>query len=82
MITSLHNLGRLQHAFFAQTGPYQQGARLTSLELQTLEIPCTMVLDTAIAALFQGKQGHQIHAFIAGADRFVFPKLFFVSSTS
>jgi hypothetical protein len=30
-----------------------------------------MVLDTAIAALLQGKEGHEIHAFIAGADRYV-----------
>jgi hypothetical protein len=69
LITTLHRMGRLEHAFFAQTVPYQQGARLTALELQTLEIPSTMVPDTAIAALIQGKAGYKIHGFIAGADR-------------
>ena len=38
LMTSLHLLGRLEHAFFAQTAPYQQGARLTSLELQSLNM--------------------------------------------
>lgn len=72
MITALFEMGRLSHAFFAQTGPYQQGARLTSLELQSLNIPCTMVPDTAMAALLQGKSGQRVHAFIAGADRYAF----------
>lgn len=69
MITSLHLMGRLEHAYYAQTGPYQQGARLTSLELHNLGIPATMCLDTAVAALLAGKHGRKIHAFIAGADR-------------
>jgi methylthioribose-1-phosphate isomerase len=69
LITSLHRMGQLEHAYFAQTVPYQQGARLTSLELQSLKIPCTMVPDTAVAALLQGKAGRPIHGFIAGADR-------------
>lgn len=68
VITSLHKLGRLEHAYFAQTGPYQQGARLTSLELASLGIENTMVPDTAIGALIAEKR---IHLFVAGADRFV-----------
>ena len=69
MVTSLHLLGRLEHAYYAQTGPYQQGARLTSLELHTLGIPATMCLDTAVASLLSGANGRRVHAFIAGADR-------------
>merc|ERR1711939_311300 len=66
VITSLHKMGRLAHAFFAQTGPYQQGARLTALELASLKIPSTMVCDTAIGALLAEKD---VHLFVAGADR-------------
>lgn len=61
---------RLSHAFYAQTGPYQQGARLTSLELQSQDIPCTMVCDTMMASLLAGNShGRPIHAFVLGADR-------------
>lgn len=61
---------RLAHAFYAQTGPYQQGARLTSLELQSQGIPSTMVIDTAMASLLSGNSHNRhIHAFILGADR-------------
>ncbi|GAA6005748.1 hypothetical protein JCM11491_003994 [Sporobolomyces phaffii] len=66
VITALHDAGRLEHAYFAQTGPYQQGARLTSVELASLGAPNTMVCDTAIGALFAEKR---IHLFVAGADR-------------
>ena len=59
---------RLEHAYFAQTGPYQQGARLTSLELAYLGVPNTMVCDTAIGALIAEKR---LHLFVAGADRSV-----------
>jgi methylthioribose-1-phosphate isomerase len=61
---------RLSHAFYAQTGPYQQGARLTSLELQSQGIPSTMIPDTAMASLLAGNShGRPVHAFILGADR-------------
>lgn len=66
VITSLHKKGRLAHAYFAQTGPYQQGARLTSMELASLGVPNTMVCDTAIGALIAEKR---LHLFVAGADR-------------
>ncbi|GAA5991905.1 hypothetical protein JCM11641_003016 [Rhodosporidiobolus odoratus] len=66
VITSLHQQGRLAHAYFAQTGPYQQGARLTSVELASLGCPNTMVCDTAIGALLAEKK---VHLFVAGADR-------------
>lgn len=66
VITSLHHMGRLSHAYYAQTGPYQQGARLTSMELASLGIENTMVCDTAIGALIAEKR---VHLFVAGADR-------------
>ncbi|KDE07692.1 hypothetical protein MVLG_02151 [Microbotryum lychnidis-dioicae p1A1 Lamole] len=66
VIASLAAKRRLLHAYFAQTGPYQQGARLTSLELASLGVKNTMVCDTAIGALIAEKR---IHLFVAGADR-------------
>ncbi|POY75648.1 hypothetical protein BMF94_1270 [Rhodotorula taiwanensis] len=66
VIASLHTQGRLLHAYFAQTGPYQQGARLTAVELASLGAPHTMVCDTAIGALMAEKR---VHLFVAGADR-------------
>ncbi|KAL7339656.1 hypothetical protein BJY59DRAFT_720778 [Rhodotorula toruloides] len=66
VITSLHKQNRLEHAYFAQTGPYQQGARLTAVELASLGAPNTMVCDTAIGALLGEKR---VHLFVAGADR-------------
>ncbi|TNY20809.1 hypothetical protein DMC30DRAFT_351681, partial [Rhodotorula diobovata] len=66
VITSLHLQGRLEHAYFAQTGPYQQGARLTAVEMASLGAPNTMICDTAIGALLGEKK---VHLFVAGADR-------------
>lgn len=66
IITSLHELGRLEHTYFMQTTPYLQGARLTSLELQSLNIPSSMVCDSAVGWLVRSGR---IRAFIAGADR-------------
>lgn len=69
VITAMHELGRLEHAYYMQTGPYMQGARLTSLELQTLGIPSTMVCDTAAGWLINTGR---VDAFVAGADRYVY----------
>ncbi|KAA1095452.1 S-methyl-5-thioribose-1-phosphate isomerase [Puccinia graminis f. sp. tritici] len=66
IITALHELDRLEHTYFMQTTPYLQGARLTSLELQALSIPCSMVCDSAVGWLIQSGK---VDAFIAGADR-------------
>ncbi|GAA5931586.1 hypothetical protein JCM3775_006895 [Rhodotorula graminis] len=66
VITSLHLQCRLEHAYFAQTGPYQQGARLTAVEMASLGAPNTMICDTAIGALLGEKK---VHLFVAGADR-------------
>ncbi|MBW0480746.1 hypothetical protein O181_020461 [Austropuccinia psidii MF-1] len=66
IITALHELDRLEHVYYMQTTPYLQGARLTSLELQLLNISSTMVCDSATAWLINSGK---IDAFIAGADR-------------
>jgi methylthioribose-1-phosphate isomerase len=66
IITALHELDRLEHTYFMQTTPYLQGARLTSLELQALSIPSSMVCDSAVGWLIQSGK---VDAFIAGADR-------------
>ncbi|KAH9459197.1 hypothetical protein Pst134EA_019347 [Puccinia striiformis f. sp. tritici] len=66
VITALHEMNRLEHTYFMQTTPYLQGARLTSLELQTLSIPSTMVCDSAVGWLINSGK---VDAFIAGADR-------------
>ncbi|EIW82764.1 eukaryotic translation initiation factor 2B [Coniophora puteana RWD-64-598 SS2] len=66
LITYLHEQGKLGKAYFTQTAPYHQGSRLTALELQTLQIPSTMICDTMVGSLFQH---HEIHAVAVGADR-------------
>ncbi|KAI0743488.1 eukaryotic translation initiation factor 2B [Daedaleopsis nitida] len=66
LITYLHETGQLQRAFFTQSTPYHQGSRLTALELQTLNIPSTMLCDSMVGSLFQH---HEIHGIAVGADR-------------
>jgi len=66
LITYLYETGKLGRAYFTQTAPYHQGSRLTALELKTLQIPSTMVVDTMVGSLFQH---HNIHAVAVGADR-------------
>ncbi|KAI0266841.1 hypothetical protein BC834DRAFT_873794 [Gloeopeniophorella convolvens] len=66
LITYLHETGKLSRAYYTQTAPYHQGSRLTALELKTLQIPSTMIVDTMVGSLFQH---HNIHAVAVGADR-------------
>lgn len=66
LITRLHEIGKLNKAYYTQSAPYHQGSRLTSLELQTLDIPSVMICDTMVGSLFQH---HKIHAVVVGADR-------------
>ncbi|KAI0775699.1 eukaryotic translation initiation factor 2B [Trametes elegans] len=66
LITYLHETGKLERAFFTQSTPYHQGSRLTAYELQSLNIPSTMLCDSMVGSLFQH---HDIHAIAVGADR-------------
>ncbi|EKD05063.1 methylthioribose-1-phosphate isomerase [Trichosporon asahii var. asahii CBS 8904] len=45
VITALFEADELDTAYYAQTTPYHQGSRLTSLELTTLQLPACMVCD-------------------------------------
>lgn len=73
VINELHQAGVLERAYFCETRPYNQGARLTSVELLYDGIPSTMVLDSSIAALLSGakkdQDGSNIKAILVGADR-------------
>ncbi|KAL4250013.1 Methylthioribose-1-phosphate isomerase [Abortiporus biennis] len=66
LITYLHEIGKLERAFFTQSTPYHQGSRLTALELQTLQIPSTMLCDSMVGSLFQH---NNIAGIAVGADR-------------
>ena len=64
VIRSLHNLGRLEHAFCTETRPYNQGARLTAFELVYEQIPATLIADSMAAAAMahRGVSGQQAGA--------------------
>lgn len=68
VIRSLHNLGRLGHAFCTETRPYNQGARLTAFELVYEQIPATLIADSMAAAAMAHRG---VSAVIVGADRVV-----------
>jgi methylthioribose-1-phosphate isomerase len=70
VVRTLHANGDLNHAFYTETRPYNQGSRLTGYELIHDNIPSTLVTDSMVAALLklQGK-ARSIVAVIVGADR-------------
>ncbi len=59
-------LRRSVHVFAGETRPYLQGARLTVWELMQDDIPCTLVPDSAAAALMATGQ---LAGVVVGADR-------------
>ena len=68
VIRALHSNGNLEHAFCTETRPYNQGSRLTALELVHDGIPATLITDSMAGALMaQGK----VDAVVVGADRIV-----------
>jgi len=66
VVRSLHESGRLEHAFCTETRPYNQGARLTAFELVTDGLPSTLICDSAAAALMAKGL---VDAVVVGADR-------------
>ncbi|MCI0706818.1 MAG: S-methyl-5-thioribose-1-phosphate isomerase [Ignavibacteriae bacterium] len=56
----------ISHVYIDETRPLLQGARLTAWELSKLNIPATLVVDSAAGFLM--KQG-KVNAVIVGADR-------------
>ncbi|KAJ2882380.1 S-methyl-5-thioribose-1-phosphate isomerase [Coemansia aciculifera] len=68
IIRSLHTSDKsLEHVYFTETRPYNQGARLTAYELLVEEIPATLVCDSAVSALLRSDPS--IRAIVVGADR-------------
>jgi methylthioribose-1-phosphate isomerase len=67
VVRALHEKGELERAFCTETRPYNQGARLTALELVYEKIPGTLVTDSMAAALMASSS--KPHAVVVGADR-------------
>lgn len=68
VIRSLHNAGRLTHAYASETRPYNQGSRLTAYELVHDNIPATLITDSMAGSLM-AREGSNIAAVVVGADR-------------
>ncbi|CAG7786896.1 unnamed protein product [Allacma fusca] len=66
VIRALHQQQKLEHVFFTETRPYNQGARLTSFELLHEKIPSTLICDSAASWLMRTKN---VSAVVVGADR-------------
>ncbi|CAI2192068.1 20407_t:CDS:2 [Funneliformis geosporum] len=68
IIRSLYFQNRLSNAYFTETRPYNQGARLTAYELIHDKIPSTLICDSMVSALLSLSENN-IKAVIVGADR-------------
>jgi methylthioribose-1-phosphate isomerase len=66
VILHAHQTGKLKTVWVDETRPLLQGSRLTAWELKKADIPFTLNIDSAAAALMQQKQVDMV---IAGADR-------------
>lgn len=66
VITSLHEAGRLEHAWVDETRPWLQGARLTAFELHKAGIPFTLNADSA-SGYVMSREG--LDWVVVGADR-------------
>jgi len=66
IIRNLQERGKLERAYFTETRPYNQGARLTGFEMVHDNIPATLICDSMVGALMKTKR---IDAVVTGADR-------------
>lgn len=66
IVEELHRRGRVREAIACETRPLLQGARLTCFELARMEIPCSLVVDSAAAGLIAGGV---VNMAVVGADR-------------
>lgn len=66
VVEALHRRGRVLEAIACETRPLLQGARLTCFELARLNIPCSLVVDSAAAGLI-GRG--MVDIAVVGADR-------------
>ncbi|CAG5123397.1 unnamed protein product [Candidula unifasciata] len=68
VIRCLQEHKKLNHVYFTETRPYNQGARLTAYELVHEKINASLICDSMAAACMAE---NKIHAVIVGADRVV-----------
>jgi methylthioribose-1-phosphate isomerase len=66
VIRAAHELGKNIHVYVDETRPRLQGARLTSWELQQLDIPHTVIVDGASGYIMKSTR---IDACLVGCDR-------------
>ncbi|XP_032533193.1 methylthioribose-1-phosphate isomerase isoform X3 [Chiroxiphia lanceolata] len=66
VVRALHARGSLSRVFCTETRPYNQGSRLTALELRHDGIPATLIGDSAAAAAIRDRG---VNAVVVGADR-------------
>ncbi len=66
VIRRAHEQGKNIHVYIDETRPLLQGGRLTTWELQKLNIPCTLITDSMAAHLMSLKK---ITKAIVGSDR-------------
>ena len=51
VVRSLHEIGALNHIYACETRPYNQGARLTAVEIVQDNLPGTLIADSMASAL-------------------------------
>lgn len=66
VIRKAFSSGKTIHVYIDETRPRLQGARLTAFELQNMEIPCTLIVDSVAAVLLRDGK---IDLVLVGADR-------------
>jgi len=66
VICKAHQMGKKVEVFATESRPVLQGARLTVWELENLQIPVTLICDSAAASLLSQKK---VDVVITGADR-------------
>ncbi|NWW64080.1 MTNA isomerase, partial [Ifrita kowaldi] len=66
VVRALHQRGSLLRVFCTETRPYNQGSRLSALELRHDGIPVTIIADSAAAAAIRERG---VQAVVVGADR-------------
>ncbi len=66
LVYTAHTQGKRLHVWVDETRPLLQGARLTTWELGTWGVPCTLIADNMAASLMRAGR---VDAVLVGADR-------------
>ncbi|MDY0088629.1 MAG: S-methyl-5-thioribose-1-phosphate isomerase [Coriobacteriia bacterium] len=66
VVYTAHEQGKIERVWVDETRPVLQGARLTAWELRVADIPATLIVDGAAAAVMKAGE---VDAVIVGADR-------------